>query len=85
MENKENKVNALEQRGRVEGVKADEGGRGARDEDAHLVDCVVHWVSIAVGFEGHVTKGEEQSRSDALVDGVFSDIDKQEREHAVEY
>lgn len=58
-------------------MEADERGRGSRDEDAHLVDCVVHWVSIAVGFEGHVVEGEEQGWSDALVDGVFSDIDEQ--------
>lgn len=58
MENEENEVDALEQRRWVECVKSDEGGRGARDEDAHLVDRVVHRVGIAVGSEGHVGEGE---------------------------
>lgn len=59
MENEKNEVDALEQRRWVERVETDEGGRGARDEDAHLVDRVIHWVGIAVGFEGHVGEGKQ--------------------------
>lgn len=58
MENQENKIDALEQSRWVERMKADEGGRGARYEDAHLVDRVVHRVGIAVGFEGHIGERE---------------------------
>ena len=52
--------------------------RRAGDEDADLVEEGVGGVEVAIGGEGCLTKREEECRGDALVYGVFSDIDKKE-------
>ena len=67
----------------VEGVDAEEGCGGAGEEDAELVDGVVGWVEGAVLGEGCLVEGKEEGRRDALVDGVFGDVDEEEGEHAV--
>lgn len=69
---------ALEEGGGVEVVDAEKGGGAAGDEDAELVDGVVGDVGVAVVLEGHVFDGEEEGRRDALVDGVFCDVDQEE-------
>lgn len=63
-------------------VDADEGGGGAGDEDADLVDGVVGGVEGAVFVEGGGGEWEEQRWGYALVDGVFGDVDEEEGEHA---
>ena len=64
-------------------MNAEEGGGGAGEEDACLVDGGVGWVEGAVGGErGCGREGEEEDRMDALVDGVFCYVDEEEREHA---
>lgn len=52
MQEEEEQVEALEEGGEVEIVEADEGGRGAGDEDAELVEEGVEGVELAVGGEG---------------------------------
>lgn len=64
-------------------MDANEGVRRAGDEDPDLVDCVVGWVGVAVAVEGHFGEREEECGGDALVDGVFANVDKEEGEHAV--
>ena len=59
-----------------------EGRGGAGEEDADLVDGVVGWVEGAELGEGRVAEGEEQGGTDALVDGVFGDVDEEEGKHA---
>jgi hypothetical protein len=56
-------------------VDAQEGDGGAGDEDAELVEEGVHGVELAVLCEGGVFYGEEERGGDALVDGVFCDVD----------
>lgn len=48
-----------------------------------MVDRVVHWVSVAIGFEGHLSEREEEGGGNALVNGVFGDVDKKKRDHAI--
>ena len=64
-------------------MDAEERRRGAGDEDAELVDGGVGGVERAVACEGRVGEREEEGWRDALVDGVFGDVDEEEREHAV--
>lgn len=66
-------------------MDADEGRGGARDEDADLVNCVVGAVEGAVFVEGRGVEGEEEGGCDALVYGVFGNVDKEKGEHAVKY
>ena len=56
-------------------MNADEGDGGAGDEYAELVEEGVHGVELAVFGEGGVFYGEEEGGSDALVYGVFCDVD----------
>jgi hypothetical protein len=65
-------------------VDADEGGGGAGDEDADLVEEGVGGVEVAVGAEGGGGKWEEEGGCHALVDGVFGNVDEEEREHVGE-
>lgn len=75
MQGEQQQIQALEQRGRVQSVDADEGRRGARDEDAELVDGGVGRVEGAVAAEGGAGEGEEEGWGDALVDAVLGDVD----------
>ena len=63
-------------------MDADEGCGGAGEEDADLVDGVVGAVEGAVLGEGGRGEGKQEGRRDALVDGVFGDVDEEEGEHA---
>lgn len=56
--------------------------RRPRYEDTDLVDDGVCTVEGSVFSKGGVSKREKQSRSHALVDSVFRDIDEKERKHA---
>lgn len=75
-------IYALEQGGEVEVVESEEGGGGAGDEDAGLVDGVVGGVEGAVVGEGGGGEGEEEGGGHALVYGVFGYVDEEEGEHA---
>jgi hypothetical protein len=75
------KIEDLEDRGRVERADADEGERGARDEDAELVDCAVCRIEGAEVREWAGFKREEKRWGYALVDGVLGYINEEEREH----
>ncbi|MCJ1388474.1 hypothetical protein MMC18_001321 [Xylographa bjoerkii] len=83
LQDEQEQIEALEEGGRVQAVDAHEGGRGAGEEDAGLVDELVGGVEGAVGGEGGGGEGEEERGGHALVDGVFGDVDEQEGEHAV--
>jgi hypothetical protein len=48
-----------------------------------LVDGVVGAVERAVFVEGGGLEGKEERGGDALVDGVFGDVDEEEGKHAV--
>jgi len=63
-------------------VESEEGGGGAGDEDAGLVDGVVGGVEGAVVGEGGGGEGEEEGGGHALVYGVFGYVDEEEGEHA---
>ena len=56
-------------------VDAQEGGRGAGDEDAGLVEEGVGWVEGAVVGEGGGGEGEEEDGVEAEVNGVFGYVD----------
>ena len=66
--------------------------RRARDEYAELVDCVVGWVEIAKVFEWGArgrgvcgwVRAKEEGGGDALIDGVFGNVDEEEGEHVRE-
>ena len=64
-------------------MDAEERRRGTGNEDAKLVDGGVGGVERAVACEGRVGEREEEGWRDALVDGVFGDVDEEEGEHAV--
>jgi hypothetical protein len=68
----------LKKRWNVEVMYADEWCGGARDEDADLVDGIVCAVERAVLGERRRSKREEEGWSDALVDGILCDVDKEE-------
>ena len=59
-----------------------EGSRRSRNEDADLVDDGVGTVERAIFGEWRIAERKEKGGRYALVDGVFSNIDKQKREHA---
>jgi hypothetical protein len=82
MGREEDEVCDLEKRGDVEMVDADKGRAGSRDEDADLVDGVVGGVEGPVLFKGAGVEGEKQGRRHALVDGIFGNVDEEQREHA---
>lgn len=71
----EDEIQDLEEGGEVQVVDAEEGDGGAGDEDAELVEESVHGVELAVFGEGGVFDREEEGGSDALVYGVFCDVD----------
>ena len=73
----EGEVEELEQAREVEGSDAEEGERGAGEEDAELVDGAVGGVEGAIVFEGGRGKGKEEGGGDTLVDGVFGDVDEE--------
>lgn len=81
MEGEECEIEDLEEGREVEVVDAEERGGGSRYEDAALVDGVVGRVECTVVSEWGGGEGEEESWCDALVDGVFGDVDQQQREH----
>ncbi len=56
-------------------MEAEEGGGGAGEEDAGLVDGGVGGVESAVVGEGGGGEGEEESGEDGEVDEVFGEID----------
>ena len=62
---------------------AKEGRRGTRDEDARLVDSVVGRIKGTVVFEWSFAQREEKSRRNALIYGVFGDVDQEEWQHTV--
>lgn len=53
-----------------------ERGGGPRDEDSDLVDCIVGWIEGTVMFKGTLAEREQESGRNALVDGIFGNIDK---------
>ncbi len=59
-------------------MDAKERRRGTRDEDAGLVDGVVGRVEGTIVSEGAFFQGEEKGRCNALVYGVFGDVDQEE-------
>jgi hypothetical protein len=65
----------LEEGGEIQVVNADEGDGGAGDEYAELVEEGVHGVELAVFSEGGVFYWEEKGGRDALVYGVFCNVD----------
>ena len=78
MGSEDHKIDALKKRGKIQGLDLDERKRGARDEDAELVDGVVGRVEGTVLFERSFVQGEEKSGRDALVDGILGHVDKEE-------
>ena len=53
--------------------------RGSRDEDPDLVEEVIKRVELSIcGERDARTQGIEQRRRNALVDGVFCDVDQEE-------
>jgi hypothetical protein len=82
VEGKQSEVRDLQQRGEVEVVNADKGCRGARDEDADLVDGVIGAVERAVLGEGARVEWEEQGWRYALVNCIFGNVDEEEGQHA---
>lgn len=57
--------------------------RGARNENAELVDKSIRGIEGAVVRKG-ISRGRsrvEQSRRDALVDGIFGYVNEEERKH----
>ena len=58
-------------------MDAKEWGRGTGDEDAGLVYSVVGWVEGTVVVERAFIQWEEKSGCNALIYGVFGDIDQQ--------
>lgn len=67
-------------------MDSNEGCGGAGDEDSELVKKVVKRVEFAVGGERWVVRvisrdGKEKSRRDALIYGVFGDINEEEWKH----
>lgn len=60
-------------------MDADKGCARAGNKDSQLVEEGVEGVEGTVGRERCVLEGEEESGSDALVDGIFGDINEQER------
>ena len=65
----------MEEGGEIQVVNADEGDGGAGDEYAELVEEGEHRVKLAVFCEGGVFYGKEEGGRDALVYGVFCDVD----------
>ena len=63
-------------------MDAEEGSRGARDEDADLVEEAIGWVEGAVVVERGGGEGEEEVGDEGGVDGVFGDVDEEEGDHA---
>ncbi len=61
----------MQEGGQVEVVDSEEGGRGAGDEDAGLVEEGVEGVEFAEGGEGGSREGEEEGGEDGLVGCVF--------------
>lgn len=80
----QDEVEALEQGRRVQGVDAEQGQRGAREEDAGLVEGVVGRVEGAVVAEGGGGERKEERGRYTLVDGVFSHVDQEKGKHAGE-
>lgn len=48
---------------------------GSRDENADLVDCVVRWVEGSIFFERGFLQRKQECRRNALVNGVFCNVD----------
>jgi hypothetical protein len=71
----EDEICDLEEGGEVQVMDADKRDGGAGDEDAELVEEGVHGVELAVFGEGGVFYWEEEGGGDALVYGVFCDVD----------
>lgn len=75
----------MEEGGKVEVVNSDKGCRGAGDENADLVEEVVEWVELPVCRKWHPRAERiQEGRGDALVDGVFGDVNEEEWEHVRE-
>jgi hypothetical protein len=84
VQEEEKEVYALQERGEIQVMEADEGGAGARDEDTELVEEGVEGVELAVGGKWRGREREEKGGRDALVYGVFCDVDEEEGEHVWE-
>ena len=48
---------------------------GARDEDSDLVNGVVGWIERSIVFERCFWERKQEGWRDALIDGVFGDVD----------
>jgi hypothetical protein len=68
-------ISDLEEGGEVQVVDANEGDGGAGDEDAELVEEGVHGIELAIFCEGSVFYWEEKGGRDALIYGVFCNVD----------
>ena len=75
MEYKEEKIEYLKERREVKVVDAEEGRRGAGEENSRLIDGVVDRVEGPVVGKGSGVQGEEEGWSHTLVDSVFGDVD----------
>ena len=82
LQDEQEQVEALQQGRGVQGVDAQEGRRGAGEEDAGLVGELVGGVEGAVGGEGRAGDWKEERGGHGLVDGVFGGVDEEEGEHA---
>ena len=83
MKREEDEIGNLKYRRWVEAMDTDERERRARDEDADLVDEGVGGVEGTVRGKWGGGEGKEEGWGDALVDGVFGNVDEEEGEHAV--
>ena len=86
VDEKQQKVNALDGGGSVEMVDAEKRCGRPGDEDAELVEECVERVELPVGGEGRVvvvrwSEGEEENGCDCLVDSIFRYVDEEEGEH----
>jgi len=55
-------------------VYPEEGCAGPRDEDATLVDRIIHRVKGAIVLEWRGPEWKEQGWRNALIDGVLSNV-----------
>ena len=75
MECEKEKIKNLKERREVKVVEAEEGRRGAGEENSSLIDGVVDRVEGPVVGKGSGAQREQKGWSDTLVNSVFGDVD----------